>query len=535
MFLADVLWQTSFMTQMTDLNQLSPEQLKALASQLLGQVNHLEQVNKDYQCNIQKLSNANKHYQALNEKLTHELAILKRHRFAKTSEALNSGQRLLFEELISSDISAIEEELAEQLPTQPLQREKQKPKRKLLPNSLPRTIIEHEPDNTHCACGCQMKRIGEDVSEKLDYTPGEFTVERHVRGKWVCDDCETITQAPVPPQVIDKGLATSGLLAHTLIAKYCDHLPLYRQEKIFGRAGVEISRSTLAEWVGKCGAQLQPLADRLQALLLEQPILHGDETPISMLAPGQKKTHKAYVWAYASPKDADLKAVVYDFSESRAGKHARAFLGDWQGQLVCDDYAGYKASVESGVTELGCMAHARRKFFELYESNGSDTAKQALDYIKLLYDIEREAKELTPAERRQFRQARSKNIVDRLHEWMLAQRQRARDGSALAKALDYSLKRWIALTRYLDDGAAPIDNNWVENQIRPWALGRKNWLFAGSLRSGKRAAAIMSLIQSAKLNGHEPYAYLKDVLNRLPTHKNSQLDELLPHNWLPAQ
>lgn len=516
------------MNQTPDLNQLSSEQLKVLTAQLLGKQQQLLDENK-------KLQEDKARYAFINEKLTHELAILKRHRFAKTSEVLSSGQRQLFEELITEDIIAIENELAELAPSAQAEKPKQQPKRKPLPPELPRTVIEHEPDSTSCSCGCQMQRIGEDISEKLDYTPGEFTVERHVRGKWVCRDCETITQAPVPAQVIDKGLATSGLLAHTLIAKYCDHLPLYRQEKIFARAGVPIPRSTLAEWVGKCGVQLQPLVDRLQELVLEQTIIHGDETPVSMLSPGQKKTHRAYVWAYATRKDADLRAVVYDFSESRAGKHAREFLGDWKGKLVCDDYAGYKASFEDGVIELGCMAHARRKFFDLYESNGSQTAEQALEYIKYLYEIEREAKELPPDKRLAMRQDKAKPIAEDLHKWMIAQRQRARDGSAIAKAFDYSLKRWTALTRYLDDGDAPIDNNWVENQIRPWALGRSNWLFAGSLRSGKRAAAIMSLIQTAKMTGLEPYAYLKDVLNRLPTHKNNRLDELLPHNWQTVQ
>lgn len=509
------------MNQTPDLNQLSPSQLKALAAQLLGENKQLQEEKS--------------RYAFINEKLSHELAILKRHRFAKTSEVLNSTQRQLFEELLSEDIVAIENELAELAPSESCAKPKQQPKRKPLPPELPRTIISHEPDNTNCTCGCQMQRIGEDISEKLDYTPGEFTVERHVRGKWVCRDCDTLTQAPVPAHVIDKGMATSGLLAHTLIAKYCDHLPLYRQERIFARAGVAIPRSTLAEWVGKCGVQLQPLVDRLQELVLEQDIIHGDETPVSMLAPGQKKTHRAYVWAYATRKDADLKAVIYDFSESRAGKHAREFLGDWSGKLVCDDYAGYKASFESGVTELGCMAHARRKFFDLHESSGSETAEQALQYIKLLYEIEREAKDLVPDKRLAIRQEKAKPIVDEIQKWMIAQRQRARDGSALAKAFDYSLKRWAALARYLSDGNAPIDNNWVENQIRPWALGRSNWLFAGSLRSGKRAAAIMSLIQTAKMNGVEPYAYLKDVLNRLPSHKNNRLDELLPHNWLAHQ
>lgn len=253
-----------------------------------------------------------------------------------------------------------------------------------------------------------------------------------------------------------------------------------------------------------------------------------------MLAPGKKKIHKAYVWAYSTTPFADLKAVVYDFAPSRAGEHARTFLGDWQGKLVCDDYAGYKAGFDKGIIEIGCMAHARRKFYDLHVANQSTLAEQALEYIKLLYQVEAEAKDLTPAQRQIIRAKQAKPITEALHQWMLTQRQKVPDGSGTARALDYSLKRWAALTRYLDDGAVPIDNNWVENQIRPWALGRSNWLFAGSLRSGQRAAAIMTLIQSAKLNGHDPYAYLKDVLSRLPTQKNSAIDELLPHNWKPA-
>lgn len=231
----------------------------------------------------------------------------------------------------------------------------------------------------------------------------------------------------------------------------------------------------------------------------------------------------------------DLKAVVYDFAPSRAGEHARAFLGDWRGSLVTDDYAGYKKTFsQDGVTEIGCMAHARRKFFDLHVANQNQIAKQALDYIGELYAIEREAKALDPDDRWRLRQQRAKPISHALHAWMLAQRSRVPDGSGTAKALDYSLKRWVALTRYLEDGQLPIDNNHIEQQIRPVALGRRNWLFAGSLRAGRRAAAIMSLIQSAKLNGHDPQAYLKDVLTRLPMHKASAINELLPHNWQPA-
>jgi transposase len=318
-----------------------------------------------------------------------------------------------------------------------------------------------------------------------------------------------------------------------MVAKFADHLPLYRQEKIFGRAGLAIARSTLAQWVGQTGVQLQPLVDALREAVLAQRVIHADETPVSMLAPGEKKTHRAYVWAYRTTPVADLKAVVYDFSPSRAGEHARNFLGQWNGKLVCDDFAGYKASFEQGITEIGCMAHARRKFFDLHAANKSQLAKQALHSIAGLYEVERQVRDMSDEERWRIRQEKASPILATLHDWMLAQRDLVPNGSATAKALDYSLKRWLALTRYVEDGAVPIDNNQVENQIRPWALGRSNWLFAGSLRSGKRAAAIMSLIQSVRMNGHDPYAYLKDVLTRLPTQRASEIGQLLPHSWAP--
>lgn len=505
-----------------DLNTLSADQLRTLAAQLWVELEQKDQ--------------ANRHLEAVNDKLTHELALLRRHRFARRSETLNSQQRSLLDELIESDLGAIEEELArarEQVAGKP--REKQPPKRTPLPPELPRITVEHEPDNTMCRCGCQLTRIGEDISEKLDYTPGMFTVERHVRGKWVCGHCETLTQAPVPAQVIDKGIPTSGLLSQVLVAKYGDHLPLYRQEAIFARAGVPIARSTLADWVGRSGVALQPLVDALRDALVTHPVLHADETPVQMLSPGKKKTHRAYVWAYASTTYSDTKGVVYDFAPTRSGTHARAFLNTWQGKLVCDDFAGYKESFNQGVTEIGCMAHARRKFFDLHAANKSQLAEYALQQIGLLYDIERQAKDVSPDQRLTIRQQKAIPILDALQQWLIAQRQKVPEGSATAKAINYSLKRWDALIRYCEDGHVPIDNNWVENQIRPWALGRSNWLFAGSLRSGQRAAAIMSLIQSAKMNGLDPYAYLKDVLNRLPSQKASAINELLPHNWQPEK
>ncbi len=471
------------------------------------------------------------------DQLTHEIAVLKRWKFSARSEQLDATQKSLLDESIEADIAAIELELEQLRPTAAADDAPQQPRRAPLPAHLPRTEHRHEPASTTCACGCALKRIGEDVSETLDYTPGVFTVERHIRGKWACAKCESLVQAPVPAQVIDKGIPTAGLLAQVLVAKYADHLPLYRQESIFARAGMALPRSTLAEWVGACGVQLQPLVDALKDEMLRHSVLHADETPVAMLAPGKKKTHRAYLWAYCPGVFEDLKAVVYDFAPSRAGEHARAFLQQdnqpWRGKLVCDDFSGYKASFAQGVTEVGCATHARRKFFELHANTGSTVAEQALRFFGELYEIEREARTLDTSQRLRLRQEKARPLADSLHAWMLAQRLRATDGTGLARALDYSLKRWAALTRYIDDGQLPIDNNWVENQIRPIALGRSNWLFAGSLRGGQRAAAVMSLIQSSKLNGLDPHAYLKDVLQRLPTHKVRLVAELLPHRWQP--
>ncbi len=518
---------------------LSAEQLRALAGELIIQVAQRDEtiVSKDQE--LQRKDREIKYRQTKIDQLTHEMAVLKRWKFGRSREQLDSAQASLLDETIDADIAAIEQELEElaSMPRADADARKQ-PKRAALPPELPRVEMHHEPESTVCTtpgCGCSLKRIGEDVSEKLDYTPGLFTVERHIRGKWACARCQILTQAPVPAQIIDKGIPTAGLLAQVLVAKYADHLPLYRQESIFARSGLAIARSTLGAWVGMCGVQLQPLVDALKEEILSHAVLHADETPVAMLKPGNQKTHRAYLWAYAPGAFEALKAVVYDFCESRAGEHARTFLGAWKGALVCDDFSGYKAGFANGITEAGCLAHSRRKFFDLHVSNKSQIAQQALKYISQLYDVEREVKNLTVDERRQIRQTQSKPLADAMHQWMELQRTKITDGSATAKALDYSLRRWVAITRFLDDGQLPVDNNWIENQIRPIAIGRGNWLFAGSLRAGQRAAAVISLIQSAKLNGHDPYAYLKDVLNRLPMHKNSQIEELLPHRWQSVQ
>ena len=484
-----------------------------------------------------------KYQETVLSKVTLELALHKRFRFSKKAESLTACQRHLFDETLDGDIAQIEQEELDKLPeyektvvTKNLQ-----PKRKPLPPELPRTEIRHEPDSTQCKCGCQLKRIGEDVAEKLDYQPGSFLVERHIRGKWVCDTCETLIQAPVPAHVIDKGMATTNLLAQVLVNKFADHLPLYRQEQVFGRTGYTLSASTMGSWVGRCGAALQPLVEALRTEILQQDVLHADETPITMLDVSNKAGHanskdgttqKAYLWAYATTQHADIKAVVFDFAQGRSGQHAKAFLQDWNGTLMCDDYQGYKALIKDNrMTEAACMAHARRKFFELHAANKSRIAQAALEQFNAIYAIEAQLQDMPPDERRHRRQVDIKPLMDKLRQWLLDHKLKVPEGSGTMRAIDYSLRRWDGLNTFINDPHTPIDNNWVENQIRPIAVGRKNWLFAGSLRSGQRNAAIMSLVQSARLNGLNPLEYLKNVMDRLPTQPYSKIKELLPHNW----
>ena len=439
----------AMLVQQQSLENLSAEQLREMLASLMGHVSAKEAQIVRHQTEL-------KHSQALCAKLTHENALLKRMKFAAQSERFNADQRSLLEDEIEADLAAVTIEIEQLQPPVVAPKVKQQPKRQPLPANLPRRVIRHEPESTTCQCGCQMQRIGEDVAEKLDYVPGVFTAERHIRGKWACAQCETITQSPVGAHVIDKGIPTAGLLAQVLVAKYADHLPLFRQESIFARAGLAIPRSTLAQWVGTCGVRLQPLVDALKAEILTRRVLHADETPVQMLKPGKGTTHRAYLWAYAPGAFEEMKAVVYDFCESRAGEHARSFLGDWRGSLVCDDFSGYKAGFAQGMTEVGCLAHARRKFFDLHAAHKSQIAQFALEQFARVYEIEREVKELDTDMRLEIRQAKSKPVLDALQKWLLLQRQKVPDGSASAKAIDYSLMRWTALTRFAGDGQAPV-------------------------------------------------------------------------------
>jgi len=529
--------------QAHDLQGLSPSALAEVARQMLAHIAsqslHIERQARDIKFKDTKL-----------ERITFELARLKAWRFGAKTEAMNAEQRQLFEETLAEDQASLEAQLAalQGLPSESgpapaaalAGSTKTQPRRQALPEHLRRVEHHHEPESTTCptpACAHPMVRVGEDVSERLDVVPAEFFVHRHIRGKWVCRCCQQkgagrLVQEPVAPQIIDKGMPAPGLLAHTLVSRFVDHLPYYRQEQINARAGVHTPRATLASWAGQAGAGLQPLFDAHKAFVLGAQVLHADETPVAMLDPGAGKTKRAYLWAYARGGFEAVPGVAYDFCVSRAARHPVAFLDAWTGTLVCDDYVGYNALLKlKGRIEAGCMAHARRKFDELVKIGHSPVAVQAVQRIAALYRIEHEVKLSSREDRLRARQARAKPLCQEMQVWLQLERNRVPDGSAIARAIDYSLNRWGALTRFLDDGRVPIDNNHCENLMRPWALGRKNWLFAGSELAGQRAAVVMSLVQSAKLNGHEPWAYLKDVLARLPMHLNSRIDELLPHRW----
>jgi transposase len=466
------------------------------------------------------------------EALNFEIARLKRWRFGSSAESLDSSTQAVLFDAIWVD-TALEDAAAKNATKPPPAAPSVKGRavRQALPDSLARVDRHYDIGATHCACGQAFKRIGEEVSEQLDCVPAQFFVLRHIRGKYACACCQTIQAAPMPAQMIDKGIPGAGLLAQVAIAKVDDHLPLYRQTEIYARSGVHIARSSMAQWLGICGVRLAPLAAALKEFILGHDVVHVDETPVALLAPGHGKTKKAYVWVYRTTNFVARRAVLYDFTLSRAGEHARRVLGAFGGTLVSDDFAGYHALHAQGITPAFCMAHARRKLFEAFELNGSLIAGQAVALIAKLYEIEHELKDLKSEDRLQGRKLRSKPVADALHAWLTMQRQLLVKADATARAIDYSLSNWPALTTFLDDGAVPIDNNAAENAIRPLAVGRKNWLFVGSQLAGERAAVLMSLIESAKLNGHDPWAYLKDVFERLPTLKNRDLAQLLPHNW----
>ncbi|MEY3124142.1 MAG: hypothetical protein RLZZ573_662 [Pseudomonadota bacterium] len=522
---------------------LSPGAAAELAAKVLQHIGQQSQHIAQQGQQIESQAKAIEFKDAKIQSIMFELRRLKAWRFDAKTERMNAEQRQLFEETLAADQADLETQLAalkaaskesdDATDTTDTNTRRQ-PKRQALPEHLKRVEHHHEPESTTCGCGQAMVRIGEDVSERLDIIPAQFFVHRHIRGKWTCKCCQTLVQEPVAPQVIDKGMPTAGLVAHTTVSRFVDHIPYYRQEQINARSGVHTPRSTLASWSGQAGAALIPLYDAHRKFVLSCSVVHADETPVAMLDPGAGKTKRAYIWAYARSGFDVSPGVVYEFCVGRGAKYPLEFLKGWSGTLVCDGYGGYdQVMAQERRVSAGCLAHARRKFDELVKDNLSPVGTQAIQRIAALYKIEREIKCFSAEDRHATRQSSAKSLCKDLHEWLTLERQRVPEGSATAKAIAYSLNRWDALTAYLDNGAVPIDNNHIENLVRPWAMGRKAWLFAGSELAGQRAAIVMSLLQSAKLHGHDPWAYLKDVLTRLPGHMNSRIEELLPHRWQP--
>jgi len=467
------------------------------------------------------------------EQLKAQLARLRRMQFGRSSEKLAREIEQL--ELLLEDLGESEAE-------SPVSRsavvceEKQKPIRRALPESLPREEIVHEAACACPRCGGELRRLGEDVSELLEYVPASFKVVRHIRPKYSCRRCEAITQAPMPSLPIERGRPGAGLIAHVLVSKYADHLPLYRQSEIYARNGVEIERSTLAGWVGGAATLLKPLVDELAKDVMASDVLHGDDTPVPVLDPGRGKTKTGRLWTYVRdgrPHGGKIApAAVYFYSPDRKGEHPALHLKSFRGTLHADGYAGFNAIFEKGeIAEAACWAHVRRKFFDEHAKNASPIARQALDRIGALYAIEDEARGQPPDQRRRIRQEKSRPLLDELHAWLSATKLKLSQKSDLAAAIRYTLTRWTSLVRYRDDGRLEIDNNAAERAIRPLALGRKNYLFAGSDAGGERAAAIYSLIETAKLNGRDPEAYLRDVITRIADHPMKQIAELLPSNW----
>jgi transposase len=463
---------------------------------------------------------------------------LQRARYGRRSERLDPDQLALGIEDLDADIAGVAESRPSVLKRQDLP---EPPRHKPLPEHLVREerLLDIEVDACAC-CGGPLHAIGESVSEMLDWVPARVQVIRIRRPKYACRQCEAIAQVPAPERIIAGGLATPALLSHVLISKYCDHIPLYRQSQIFARQDIHLERSTLAGWIGGACWWLEALHERLGQQVLASDHLFADDTPLPVLDPGRRRTKTGRLWVYARDQRGwagpDPPAAYYIYEPDRRAERPREHLHNYKGILHVDGYAGFEQLAGNGdVVLAACWAHARRKFYEIAKADGSPVAEEALQRIAEIYAVEAEVRGHSPGDRLNVRRARSHSLVEALHIWLEAQLPRLPRSGKLAEAIRYALSRWPALTRFLDDGHIELDTNPVERAIRPVALGRKNHLFAGSDRGARRWAIVSSLIETAKLNGVEPYSYLADVLQRMADgHPNSQIDDLLPWNWVPA-
>jgi transposase len=416
--------------------------------------------------------------------------------------------------------------------------ERRKPARRPLPEHLPRERVVHPSPSACPCCGGALHKLGEDVTETLELIPRRWKVIQHVREKFSCRSCEAISQPPAPSHPIARGRAGPALLAHILFAKYGLHLPLNRQSAVYAREGIELDVSTLADWIGAAAATLMPLVLLIRAWVFAAERIHADDTTVPVLAKGKTRTGR--LWTYVRDDRPfgghDPPAAAFFYSPDRGGEHPEQHLAGYAGLMQADAYAGFNRLYGAGrkggpIIEAACWAHARRKFFDLARINKAPIAVEAVERIDVLFAIEREINGLTPHERAAVRHERSWPLVVALETWLREQRAKLSGQSETAKAIAYSLTRWAALTRFLDDGRLCMSNNAAEREIRVVAIGRKNWTFAGSDEGGQRAAAIYTLIQTAKLNDVDPQAWLADTLARLQDHPAKRIDELLPWNW----
>lgn len=475
------------------------------------------------------------------EALKSQVLALRRTHYGRSSEQL-SGQAELFGEAVSLPLPAIE--------TQTVSYERPRRGRPALPKDLPRIRVDYDLSEAEKARYDELSRIGEEVSETLDYIPAKLQVIEHVRAKYavrVKDGESTVVTAAMPPAPLPKANASAGLLAYVLVSKYHDHLPLNRIERIFARQGVELSRSTLCDWVLGCSELLEVLYQALKAHMLAAPKIHADDTLVALVEQGRGPSVQARLWAYLgagarlNEQDQWIEhpgALLYEFTHDRRGEHVRRMLSGYSGYLQADAYSGFDALYAGGrIVEVGCWAHARRKFFDIAQGApeaSTSLAHQALQWIGRLYAIEAAIKEHPPDAKRQVRIAQAGPLLSEFRTWLEVSLRGLLPKSPTAGAIGYALSHWQALTRYLDSGILDIDNNACERAMRPVAVGRKNWLFVASQRGGRAAAIAFSLIQTCKLHGVEPYAYLVDVLRRLPTHPSNRVAQLLPFNWKPA-